>query len=230
MNLTDKLLFKFLKIERSYSQAGEDKILRLMFQSFEKRNITYLDIGTNDPVSINNTYLFYLNGGGGVCVEPNPELCRRIEQKRPRDKCLNVGVGVEDGVVADFYEMSSHTLSTFSKVEAEELDAAGMYTIEKVSKVPLRTINGIIADNFQTPPDLVSIDVEGWNEEIVRSFDFTQCRPFSFCVETITFSESFDGKKLTGINEYFEAHNYSVYADTHINTIFINNEAYPATD
>jgi hypothetical protein len=72
MNLTDKLLFKFLKIERSYSQAGEDKILRLMFQSFEKRNITYLDIGTNDPVSINNTYLFYLNGGGGVCVEPNP--------------------------------------------------------------------------------------------------------------------------------------------------------------
>jgi FkbM family methyltransferase len=226
MSFTDRLLYKFLKIETSYSQSGEDKILRLLFASFGKGQISYLDVGTNDPVAINNTYLFYRNGASGVCVEPNPALCRLIERTRPRDKCLNVGIGVEDGLIADFYLMSSHTLSTFSKEEAEQLDAAGTYTIQEVQRVPLMTINTIIEKNFDRAPDLVSIDVEGWNEEIVRSFDFTRCRPFCFCVETITFSESFDGMKLNGIIEFFERNNYSVYADTRINTIFIDNEAY----
>ena len=226
MSFTDRLLYKFLKIERSYSQLGEDKILRSLFSSFNKNQITYLDVGTNDPVAINNTYLFYRQGASGVCVEPNPALCRLIEKARPRDKCLNAGVGVEDGSVADFYLMSCHTLSTFSKEEAEELNAEGIYTIRDVFKVPLMTINTIIENSFDRAPDLVSIDVEGWNEEIVRSFDFSRCRPFCFCVETITFSDSFDGVKLKGIIDCFESNNYSVYADTRINTIFIDNEAY----
>jgi FkbM family methyltransferase len=226
MSFTDRLLYKIFKIERSYSQTGEDKILRLLFTSFGKSEISYLDVGTNDPVAINNTYLFYQNGGSGLCVEPNPALCRLIEKARPKDKCLNVGIGVEDGSVADFYLMSCHTLSTFSKEEAEQLNAEGKYTIRDVLKVPLMTINTIIEKNFDSPPDLVSIDVEGWNEEIVRSFDFTRCRPFCFCVETVTFSDSFDGLKLTGIIDFFESNNYSVYADTRINTIFIDNEAY----
>lgn len=226
MSFTDRLLYKLLKIERSYSQTGEDKILSLLFTSFGKSGISYLDVGTNDPVAINNTYLFYRNGGSGVCVEPNPALCRLIEKARPRDKCLNVGIGIEDGSVADFYLMSSHTLSTFSKEEAEQLDGEGVYTIEDVFKVPLVTINTIIENNFDRAPDLVSIDVEGWNEEIVRTFDFGRSRPFCFCVETVTFSDSFDGVKLTGIIDFFKANNYSVYADTRINTIFIDNEAY----
>jgi hypothetical protein len=139
---------------------------------------------------------------------------------------LNVGVGLEDGLLADFYLMSCHTLSTFSKEEAERLDAEGTYTIRDVLKIPLMTINRIIGSSFDRTPDLVSIDVEGWNAEIVRSFDFTRCRPFCFCVETVTFSDSFDGVKLTGINDFFESNNYSVYADTRINTIFVDNEAY----
>jgi FkbM family methyltransferase len=226
MSFTDRILYKFLKIERSYSQTGEDKILSMLFQGFGKSNIRYLDVGTNDPVAINNTYLFYRNGGSGVCVEPNPEMCRRIRKKRPRDKCINVGIGAEDGAEADFYTMSSHTLSTFSKEEAEGINAAGVFKIESVSKVPLKTINSIIKENFLTPPDLVSIDVEGWNEEIVYSLDFESPRPFCFCVETLTFSHSFNGRKLTGIIDHFEKNNYSVFADTHINTIFVDNDAY----
>ncbi len=225
MSFTDKLLYKFLKIERSYSQLGEDKILRSLFLSLGKRQISYLDVGTNDPVAINNTYLFYRGGSRGVCVEPNPALCELIEKTRPRDKCLNVGIGIEDGLVADFYLMSSHTLSTFSKGDAEQLDAEGIYTIQDVFKVPLMTMNTIIEDGFDQTPDLVSIDVEGWNEEIVRSFDFTRSRPICFCVETITFSETFDGLKLTGIVDFFESNDYLVYADTSINTVFIDKQA-----
>lgn len=226
MSFSDRLLYKFLKIERSYSQSGEDTILRLLFSSFGKDQLSYLDIGTNHPIAYNNTYLFYRNGARGVCVEANPELCRAIENARPGDTCLRVGIGVKDGLVGDFYSMSDHTLSTFSKAEAERLHAEGTYKIREVLQIPLFSINTIIENNFDRTPDLVSIDAEGWDEQIVRSFDFSRCRPFCFCVETITFSESFDGEKVTGIIDFFESNNYRVYADTRINTIFLDNEAY----
>jgi FkbM family methyltransferase len=222
MSLIDKTLFKVLKIERTFSQMGEDKILSYLFSSIGKREISYLDIGTNHPQIHNNTYLFYQRGGKGVCVEPNPALFNLIKSSRPRDKSLNVGLGVEDDAIADFYVMSPHTLSTFSRNEALALDAGGNHKIRSVLRIPLRTINSIIKENFETTIDLVSIDVEGWNEEIAASFDFSKNRPLCFCVETITFSENDVGRKLGKIFEIFEENDYSVYADTHINTIFID--------
>jgi len=127
-------------------------------------------------------------------------------------------------MTTDFYVMSSHTLSTFSKEEAEKLHAAGQYKIEKVLTMPVQSINSIIAEHFNQAPDLVSIDVEGWNEEIVESFDFSKSRPYCFCVETLEFSELNDGKKLARINQVFEANGYKVFADTCLNTIFVDNE------
>lgn len=224
MSIIDRAIYKFFKTERTYSQTGEDRILSFVMGMFGKKNISYLDVGTNHPKMGNNTFLFYRQGGKGVCVEPNPELCREIKKRRPRDLCLNIGIGTNDGVSADFYIMSSHVLSTFSKDEAEELNAKGNYKIDKVLKMPLRNINSIIKEYFESPIDLVSIDVEGWNEEIVRSFDFRATRPFCFCVETITFSENLLGERLTGIFETFERNNYSVIAETPLNAIFLDND------
>ena len=42
----------------SFSQAGEDRVVRYLFNSLNIWNPTYLDIGANYPVSGNNTYLF----------------------------------------------------------------------------------------------------------------------------------------------------------------------------
>lgn len=222
MSLVDRAIYKFFKAERTYSQAGEDRLLSFLFNSYGKKKITYLDVGTNHPKMGNNTYLFYRNGSSGVCVEPNPTLCELIRKTRPRDQCLNIGLSDGEDGVADFYSMSANVLSTFSKEEALELDAGGKYKIDQVLSIPVRNINSVIRENFDKPIDLVSIDVEGWNEEIVRSFDFSLQRPFCFCIETLTFSETNSGKKLSGIIEVMQSNSYSVFADTHVNTIFLN--------
>lgn len=223
MKLLDRAIFKFFKASRTYSQAGEDSILSFLFNSYGREVKSYLDVGTNHPKMGNNTYLFYRNGARGVCVEPNPELARLISRSRPGDICVNAGVSAGESSDADFYVMSSHVLSTFSKEEALELDAAGKYKIDKVITVPLMNINAIMHENFSSVPDLVSIDVEGWNEEIIKSFDFNACRPFCFCVETITFSEDNNGKKLDGIFDVFSQNKYTLFADTRVNSIFVNN-------
>lgn len=225
MSFSDKAIYKLFKAELTYSQTGEDKILSHLFNSLGKSRISYLDIGTNHPVMNSNTYLFYKKGSRGVCVEPNPELCKIIAKARPGDKCLNLGIGMTNKDQADFYLMSSHTLSTFSKEDAQNLDKGGNYKIKKVLQIPLKSINSIVKENFTSPIDLVSIDVEGWNEDIVESFDFNANRPFCFCVETLSYTEDNSGIKLERIFDIFRRNDYRVYADTNLNTIFLDNKS-----
>src|SRR6476620_2881599 len=73
---------------RSYSQAGEDRILSYLFVTMGIKNPSYLDIGANHPVEGNNSYLFYEKGGTGVCVEADPSLFEDLSSVRKNDKCL----------------------------------------------------------------------------------------------------------------------------------------------
>jgi hypothetical protein len=113
---------------------------------------------------------------------------------------------------APFYLLDPHTLSTFNADDVQH--GRLVQTIE----TPLRTIN-----SFGSDFDLVSIDVEGWNEQLAESIDFSVLTPKVFIAETIEYSENGTGRKLTGVIDRFKANGYSVYADTHINTILVRN-------
>lgn len=71
-------------------------------------------------------------------------------------------------------------------------------------------------------PHLVSIDVEGLNEDIVNSIDFSAGRPNVFCVESVEFSGKEAAKKNENIIKKFTDNDYVVFADTYLNTIFID--------
>jgi FkbM family methyltransferase len=206
----------------SYSQAGEDLIVSFVFDALGIRNPSYLDIGAYHPKHLSNTYLFYKNGSSGVCIEPDPDLYARYKGRRPRDTCLNVGVGVSNETSADFYVLATKTLNTFSRVEAEKCDANGQ-KIEKVISIPLVKIDNILSTHFRnSAPNLVSLDIEGLDYEVIKTFDFSKARPEVFCIETITFSENNSEEKVAPIIEYMKANDYMVYADSYINTIFVD--------
>ncbi len=228
--MINKIYNKFRKIigtayvSKSYAQCGEDLVIDFLAQRFGWDKFTYLDIGTNHPKKFNNTYLFYKKGCRGVCVEPDAELIKTIKFARPNDKVLNVGLSEGAESIADFYIMSVNTLNTFSKADAEELDKQGTYKIKKVVKVPLKNVNNIIAENFNgKTPNLISLDVEGWNEEIIKSFDFDKYKPEIFCVETTYFEPSGKIERIEGIFDIMKQKGYSVFSDNQINTIFIAN-------
>src|ERR1700722_6229975 len=82
------------RAQPSFSQAGEDVIVHYLLQQLQIPHPKYLDIGTNFPVTGNNTYFFYNKGEAGVCIEPDPELYRQIKKARPRDTVFNAGVGL----------------------------------------------------------------------------------------------------------------------------------------
>lgn len=211
-----------------YAQSGEDLILSHLFFKMNISHPTYLDIGANHPSYISNTYYFYLRGCNGVCVEPNPDLCRKIQKLRPRDKVLNIGIGAGEEATADFYIFPKYAdgLSTFSKEDAAYWGETGMKQIgrieyEKVIQVPTQTINTVIANNFKQIPDFISMDVEGLDLQILQSLDFESYAPPVLCVETISYGEDQTEYKREDIISFVKGKNYELYADTHVNSIFL---------
>ncbi|HUD03998.1 MAG TPA: FkbM family methyltransferase, partial [Candidatus Paceibacterota bacterium] len=94
--------------------------------------------------------------------------------------------------------------------------------IKEIKKVPLIPINDLIAGYFRKTPNFISIDVEGNDFSIIKGLDFEKYRPEVFCIETLTYVENGFGHKITEISDYMLSQGYYVYADTNLNTIFID--------
>ena len=206
--------------KKSYSQSGEDMIVSYLFDSvINISNPTYLDIGANHYSKLSNSYYFYRRGNKGVCVEPDPLLYNEIIKHRKRDTCLNVGIGISDATEANFYVLNYPELNTFSKEAVDKI--SDFVKIERVIKVPLININKIIEDYFDSQPNFISIDVEGWDLAILKTFDFRKFKPEVFCIETIDVSNM---KKYDETIAFLISKGYQIYADTFINTIFVRTD------
>jgi len=208
----------------SYSQCGEDLIVAfLLLEALKIPHPYYLDIGAHHPIHLSNTYLFYKQGCQGVCVEPDPDLCERIKRIRKMDVCINAGIGTEKKDRADFYIMSAKTLNTFSRAEAQANVDGRNHRIERVIQIPLISIEQIIQENFKSCPHYVSLDTEGMDLAILKALNFRKFRPEVLCVETLTHPQL---QKVNEIDALMRGNGYFTYADTFINTIFVNKEAW----
>jgi FkbM family methyltransferase len=228
MNIIKRLLGKEDNHKISYAQCGEDLIVSFIFSGLKMSDWTYLDIGAHHPTQISNTYLFYKQGHRGVCVEPDPILFAEILRVRGEDVCLNVGVGVNDESAADFFIMSSKSLNTFSKADAERYGAYHQENIEKVVRLPLVSINSLAEKYFKPHPNFISVDIEGLDFEVLKTFDFDRFRTEVFCVETLTYTTDKSERKMNEIIDLMTSAGYFTYADTYINTIFVKRDSWAA--
>ncbi len=222
-------LFKNLFIspgQKTYAQYGEDIIIDGLCKTIGLTNPRYIDIGTHHATNLSNTYFFYEKGSNGVCIEPSPLLAEAIQAKRPRDVVKAVGVGAStSNAPLPYYVLTAQTMNTFSKEDAEQtIHALHMYgpqKIERVEHIPVVSINDLFTE-YPTYLDIVSIDTEGMDEEIIRAIDFSKYRPKIFCIETITQTTTGTFEKNMNIITFLKEHNYVVYADTYVNTIFVD--------
>jgi FkbM family methyltransferase len=209
----------------SYSQCGEDMIVWSLFALLGKSAPSYLDIGAHHPTYLSNTALFSLLGARGINIEPDPELFAAFSRARPRDINLNIGVAETSGTLP-FYRMADPTLNTFSSAEAEQIRMHRNIAITATVPLPVEPIAAVL-EQWKFVPDFVSLDVEGRDLEILRTFDFERHRPLMLCVETLDFSTSPEGRKNGDLISYVEQQGFEVYADTYINTLFVDGRRIP---
>lgn len=227
-SIIKKIVFRFIKppvinIYSSNSQAGEDKIVDYLFRSMGISSISYIDIGANDPIGSNNTYLFYTQNSRGVLIEPDTTFINRLKDSRPSDLTINAAISIEGNSEADFYVFEDSALNTLSKDDAMVRAQSGHNKLIETRKIKLLTIGHIIDEYLKNQlPDLISLDVEGMDQKILESFDFEKYPVPVWIVETCAYSENHVKPKLTAIIDLMLSKGYFVFADTYINTIFVH--------
>lgn len=207
--------------KKSFSQCGEDIIIKYIFDTLGILYPTYIDIGAHHPYKHSNTALFYLLGSRGVNVEPDPDLFTIFPDERPGDTNLNIGIATKEDNL-EFFVMKNRTLNTFSRPKAEEYQNEQGVSIAEVKTIGVIPLSEVVKKHGNGKFwDFLSIDVEGFELDILQSHDWEGSSPKVICCETLSFSSSGKGVKEQGIIDFLVAKDYLIYADTNVNTIFV---------
>jgi len=159
-----------------FSQDGEDCVLFTLLRDMP--NGFYVEIGAHHPQRYSNTYAFYLQGWRGICVDASPDSMRLFKMARPRDICVECGVGNSQETL-DFHIFNEPALNTFDKALAATRDGKGGYHIVRVQKLQIRPLRDILADHLpdSTEISFMSVDVEGYDLQVLESNDWARFRP-----------------------------------------------------
>jgi len=202
-------------LQFSYSQEGEDLILDRIFA--ERKTGFYVDVGAHHPRRFSNTRRFYKRGWRGINIEPNPDAMKLFERQRGRDINLCFGVG-ESETELTYFMFNEPALNSFDRHLSEQRQT-GEYRIASTKQIPVKRLSNLLAEFLPhgVHIDFMSIDVEGFDLQVLQSNDWTRFRPTCVLAE----SESFDlaNAAASPIDGFLKSQNYELFAKTY-NTLF----------
>jgi len=204
---------RYLRI--SYSQEGEDLILDRLFE--RRDSGFYVDVGACHPMRFSNTHRFYRRGWHGINIEPNPEACELFRRRRKRDINIECGVADQEGTLV-YFIFNESALNSFDKKLSEDRHNNGHRIIAK-KNVQVRRLSKLLEEYLPagTHIDFMSIDVEGYDLEVLKSNDWRRFRPECVLVEAYNFNLGSPAREP--VHTFFEEQKYRLYAKT-ANTVF----------
>jgi len=200
----------------SYSQEGEDGILRRIFAG--QRTGFFVDIGAHHPKRYSNTYYFYLYGWKGINVDASSTSIKLFRKVRPRD--INVEAAVANGDrLLTYYEFDEPTLNGMSEEISSLRNDNGPYRIINQREVETVGLTEILRRHLPSDQriDFLNIDVEGFDLEVLQSNDWTAYRP------TIVLAEDLCLKDVAHLDRspvaaFMQKQGYELYAKA-VNTL-----------
>ena len=202
---------------RSWSQEGEDQILRRIFE--RQSTGFYVDVGAHHPKRFSNTYLFYRSGWRGINVDAMPGSMVAFEKSRPRDINLELGIGAEEGKL-DYYVFKEPALNGFSQdLSQERSDADWGCHINSVIKLDVLPLSLVLDQHLPVGQDIdfMSVDVEGLDFNVLKSNDWDKYRPKFVLAEIL--ESSLHEIEQSEIGRFMSDVGYILYAKC-MNTVF----------
>lgn len=165
-----------------YAQNQEDQILRRLVGEHDPG--WYIDIGAWHPTVDSVTKHFYDRGWHGINIEPNNEYFTTLARERPRDENLSLVVGTHREVV--YTQVRNSGLATVDPSIAAQIPSEYDPTQWRRTAYDLAYIlERKIGDNRELTIDFMKVDVEGAEEDVLRSNDWVAYRPRFLCIEAI---------------------------------------------
>lgn len=198
----------------SYAQNFEDVRLWRALKQFEHG--FYIDVGANDPIHDSVTKAFYDHGWQGINVEPMQNYYEALCQQRPRDTTVQCVASDQPGEIT-FYGIDDTGLSTADAAVAQQRKDLGMDV--RSLTVKARTLTSICEDYAADRAiHFLKIDVEGYEETVLRGMDFSRFRPWIIVIETpwqrdhtwehLVTDAGYQSMLFDGLNTWFLAEEY----------------------
>ena len=200
---------------QSYSQYNQDIILyNNFFKTIDKGY--FVDIGAHDGVSLSNTKFFEDLGWEGVCIEPQPDVYKKLVTNR---KCITIQGAVSDlkkkqiefCKITGYSSMLSGIIDYYDGRHKERI-------LSEIQSHENNTKEKIIVDNYnfnnviqQENINLLSIDTEGGEDKIINSIDFTRYK-----IDIILFEDNYDdsyNKLNDNVKKYYRPAKYKLGPD-----------------
>ena len=219
---------------RSYAMEGEDVILRSLLRKKINEG-SYFDIGCSEPIRNSNTYLFYKRGWRGIAVDGR-DLASQWREHRPGDHFENCLLG-ERNCKLEFWTFPDATMNTADSITAARYAERFADTDVKTDLHTVRRAYDLWQESYKDfahgslsfgpltppPPDVVSIDVEGFEIPVLRGLlePVATWRPSVLVVEAKLFNFL---KPLENeiVNYLIQNHSYTLISKTPLNAFFID--------
>lgn len=201
----------------SFAQNFEDVFIRRCFAT--RVSGFYIDVGASHPVRDSPTYASYCQGWSGVNIEPIATRVAELRRLRPRDVTIQAAVGASVGEVVLYRSDGLGGLSScVSWAMPDQVDRL---------IVPMLTLDRLCDDYGISDVQILKIDVEGFEEEVLKGFSFTTCRPELVIIEAISPAAGSDDVAWI---ERLQAVDYHQVYDDAVNRFFVRGESIDLSD
>jgi len=199
---------------KSYSQEGEDMILRRFFE--KQKTGFYVDVGAHHPFRFSNTYCLYKQGWQGINIDAMPGGMSVFRQFRKRDINIESGVALNDAQFC-YFVFKEKALNTFDENIAQQYISAG-YEISSRLQIRARPLADLLNEYlpFGQRIDLLSVDVEGFDLDVLKSNNWQLFRPRVVITEEL---KAVSGEKSNTVCEFLTNVGYHEFART-FNSVF----------
>lgn len=145
----------------------------------------FVEIGGDDGVYNSNSWMLeQLFGWGGIIVEANPSLCRKISEVR-NVPCVNAAISSKNGEALEFVD-AGPLGGLVDFLQSDIHQTTRQQAIEQGQVIKVDGVSGGSCFERNSVPKLIhylSVDTEGSEVDVLRSIDFNEWKACLISVE-----------------------------------------------
>jgi FkbM family methyltransferase len=135
----------------------------------------FIEVGANDGITQSNTLLLeQTKNWKGILIEPSTNVFEKCVKNRPNSKCYNCALVAEESTIfikGDFFG------SLMSSVDGGRLNSKNLVYVKS------RTLTSILDECNINKIDFFSLDVEGYELDILKGLDMNKYKPIYVLIE-----------------------------------------------
>jgi len=220
--------FKLKGLKKNFTVTGVDLLVERFFSNINVDNGIYVDIGCNHPFYNNNTFLLHQKGWSGINVDLDFHSIDMFNYFRPKDVNKQIAVSDKIGEQEFFFYHSKSTINTLSS----EIHNLRGHNAKEIRRIKIDTLDNIIEHTVYANKKInfLTIDVEGYELNVLKGFNFKKYEPDMVIVEYIDtsikqefFYQSISNIINSELFNFMNNNNFSFVNWLDSDLVFVNN-------